>query len=417
MHDRKGCSEPADRRVLGGRRARVAAALCAALAGAALLLPTAGASAGGASTVHVVLDGRTVHLPTPPQRIAGKVWLPLRDLAVALRLAFQWDPATDTVYLGSGAPASPPTVVATPLAARAPAVPSGSFAYHGLRYATTGLVVRPYPGGQSGSGTYWILSYSVTDISTTPVALPASEVPVLFGPHGSQTAADRTLSASPPTAVNPGITLSSYEVFNVPSSAVPADYALGFAPTQTVNGQAYFATPLTMALPPDSGTTDHTPVHASYDLENLFTNPNSSHPTSEQVLTITDTVQTTAIAPDLTAPSFRPDTTFLIVNFTLKNTTSGDISIAAGDFTLADNGETAIRPYNVSDLPGYVQATGLQAQSGVTVLTGSTFTGSLLFEIPAGTPRTNPRLQFSANGQTRVVSLSPCQTACPPVLG
>ena|GEM_PF-1740949 len=403
------------------RGVQIAAGVCLALTGAVLLLPAAAANADGNSTIHVVLDGRTVNLPTPPQLTGGHVFLPLRDLAAALELAVRWDPTTDTVYLGSGAPALATGATAIPLDApvRSPSTPAGSaFTYNGLRYETTGLVARPYPGDQNNSGTYWIVSYSITDTSSTPFSVPASEVPVLFGPNGSQIAADSTLGGTAPSVVNPGITFSTYEVFNVPSSAVPSDYALGFAPTQTVGSQSYFGTPLKMSLPPNSSSTDKTPVGASYDLENVFSNANTHNLTSEQVLTITDTMHTTAIAPDLTKPSFKPDTSFLIVNFTLKNTTSGDINIAASDFTLDYNCEMSITPYNISYLPGYVQATGLQAQGGVTVLTGSTFSGSLLFEIPAGTPTTNPQLQFSANGQTRVVTLTPCQSgACPPVLG
>lgn len=404
---------------LRSRRVQVAAGVCAALVGSALLLPAAVATADGSSTIRVVLEGRTVNMPSPPQSIGGHVFLPLRDLAQALGVVVRWDQATDTVYLGSGAPAPTAVPLDAPASDPAPAAPSGtSFTYDGLRYEATGLVARPYPGDQNNSGTYWIVSYSITDTSSTPVALPASEVPVLFGPGGQQIAADGTLSGTAPSVVNPGITFSSYEVFNVPSSALPSDYALGFTPTQTVGGQSYFGTPLKMSLPPNSSSTDKTPVGAAYDLENVFSNASLHILTSEQVLTIADTVQTTAIAPDLTAPSFQPSTSFLIVNFTLKNTTSGDINIDATDFTLDYNGEESIAPYNVSYLPGYVQATGLHAQGGVTVLTGSTFSGSLLFEIPAGTPPTNPQLQFSANGQTRVVSLLPCmQGACPPVLG
>ncbi len=397
----------------------------AALAAAALLLPATVADAG--ATIHVVRDGRALSLPTPPMVSGGQIFLPLRDLAAALGLAMQWDPATDTLYIGRGAPASQPPAAIT-LAARAPAspapqapatppAPAGStFTYDGLKYAATGLVARAYPGDQTNSGTDWIVGYSITDTSPTPIAVPATQLPVLFGSDGAQISADAALSGTAPSVINPGITFSSYEVFNVPSSASPADYDLGFAPTQIVGSQYYFGQPLKMALPADSGSTVKTPVNASYDLENVF--GNSRNLTSEQVLTITDTVMSNAIAPDRTAPSYRPNTRFLIVDFTLKNTTSGDISINAGDFALNLDNEDTVTPYDVPSLPGYVQPTGLEAQGGVMVLTGTTFSGSLLFDLPAGTPTANPQLQFSANGQTRVVSLSPCVSgACPPVLG
>ncbi len=409
------------RTVLRGRRVPIAAGVCAALTGAVLLLPVA-ASASGKPAIHVVLDGRTLTLPTPAQWMGGQVFLPPRDLAQALGMPAHWDPATNTLYLGSGAPASTGgTMVPLAAGASGPVLPTAaarSFTYRGLRYEATGLESRSYPGVHNSSGTYWIVSYSITNTSSTPVSIPASEVPVLLGPNGSQIAADTKLSGIAPSVVNPGITYSGYRVFNVPTAALPSGYALGFAPTHTVGGQSYFGMPLKTALPPNAAATDRTPVNATYDLENVFSNPSIHNLTSEQVLTITDTVQTTAIAPDLTHPSFAPDASFLIVDFTLKNTTSGDINVASGDFTLNYNGEVSIAPYPIRYLPGYVQATGLQAQRGVTVLTGQTFTGSLLFEIPPGTPTTNPQLQFSANNQTRVVSLSPCRSgACPPVLG
>ncbi len=409
-------------RVFGSRRARVATGVCASLAAAAFLLPAAvaNASSGSGSTIHVVLDGHTVTLPAAPIISGGHVFLPLRDLADALGLAVHWDPATDTVYLGGSAPASSAaTTIPLDAPASPPPVPTPaptSFTYNGLQYSATGLVARPYPGDQTDSGTDWIVSYSITNTSSMPIPVPAMQVPLLFGSGGAQISANSSLSGTTPSVINPGITFSSYEVFNVPSSASPADYDLGITPTQVVGSQYYFGQPLKTALPPDGGTTEKTPVNASYDLENVF--GNSHNLTSEQVLTIEDTVLTNAIAPDLTAPSYKPGTSFLIVDFTLKNTTSGDISINAEDFSLNLNDEDTIAPYNVSDLPGHIQPTGLETQGGVTVLTGSTFTGGLLFELPAGTPTANPQLQFSANGQTRVVSLSPCASgACPPVLG
>jgi hypothetical protein len=81
-------------------------------------------------------------------------------------------------------------------------------------------------------------------------------------------------------------------------------------------------------------------------------------------------------------------------------------------------GEDTIAPLDIPQLPGYIPATGLWTQGGVNVPGGATFTGSLLFPLPAGTPTADPQLQFFANGQTRIVSLAPCRSgACPPVLG
>jgi hypothetical protein len=292
----------------------------------------------------------------------------------------------------------------------------GTFTYDGLRYAATGLIVRPYPGPRSDSGTYWIVSYSITDTTVMPGAAPTAQVPVLFGPGGAEIAADGALGGAAPGVVNPGITWSSYEVFNVPAGASPAAYTLGFVPFQIVGGQYFAGAPLSMALPPSASATVRTPVGATYDLQNVF--GSSGHPTSEQALTIGQVVETNAVAPDLTASSFDPTTSVWVVDFTLANTSSGDIGLSAGDFALDLGGEDEIAPADVPSLPGFVQPTGLQNPGGVTVPTGGTFAGSLLFEIPAGTPVGSPQLQFSANGQTRIVSLSPCAAgSCPPVLG
>jgi len=396
----------------------------AVIAAAALVVPSAVAGADGASAIHVVVDGYAVTPPTPPVLIGGQVLLPLRDVAEALGLSVHWDASTDTVHIGDGtgsAPASPttiPLVATTTSAAPDPAAaPAGtSFTHNGLQYAAVGLVARPYPGDQTDSGTYWIIEYTITDVSSTPISVPAAQALVLLGPDGSEIAADGALGGAAPTVLNPGITFTSHDVFNVPSSASPASYALGFVPYQVVGSQYYAAKPLTMRLPGSSSSTTKVPVDATYDLQNMFSN--AQEPTSEQTLTIADVVKTNAVAPDLTAASFKPDTSFWIVDFTLANTTSGDISLAAGDFTLDFDGENAIAPSKVSSLPGYAQPTGLQNATGVTVPTGRTFRGSLLFPIPAGTPTDNPELQLSAGGQTRIVSLTPCAAdACPPVLG
>jgi len=415
------------REIFGRKPVRVAAA-AGVVAAAAVALTAAGVSAQGGAPIHVVVDGHAVTLPASPALAGGRVFLPLRDLAALLGMAIPWDPATDTVYIGSAPPAATPATVrlaATSASAAAPASPAadpsappagGSFTYQGLKYTATGLVARPYPGEQTNSGTYWIVSYSITDTSSTPIAVPAAQALVLFGPGGSQIAADGALGGAAPTTINPGITFTSDDVFNVPASASPAAYRLGFIPYQVVGGQYYSAPAESMALPPDAASTVKTAVNDVYDLQDMFTS--SKVLTSEQTLTIADVVRTNAVAPDLSAASFNPATSFWIVDFTLANTTSGDISVAASDFALDFGGEDTIAPDDIASLPGFVPPTGLQNPGGVTVPTGATFSGSLLFVLPAGTPTQNPQLQFSADGQTRIGSLTPCAAgACPPVLG
>jgi len=189
------------------RRARWAIGVGAVVATTALVLPGAVASAGGASAIHVVVDGCAVPLPTPPELIGGHVVVPLRDVAAVVGLAVHWDPATQTVSIGGPSAGSAPT--AMPLVATstsqdpAPAAPPAgtSFTYNGLKYAAGGLVVRPYPGEQTDSGTYWIVEYTITDVSSTPISLPAAQALVLFGPNASQIAADAALSGTAPTNV------------------------------------------------------------------------------------------------------------------------------------------------------------------------------------------------------------------------
>ena len=410
--------------LLGGGRIRIAAGVGIAVA-AAVLLTAAAAGADGGSGVHVVVDGHTLTLPTPPLVVGAQVFLPLADLAQVVGLPFRWDPASQTVYLGGASatsaaagavPLAATGVASDPAAAPAAAPAGGSFTYQGLDYAATGLVLRPYPGDQNNSGTYWIVSYSITDTASTPIAVPAAQALVLFGPGGTQIAADTPLDGAAPTTLNPGITFTSYEVFNVPAAASPASYTLGFIPYQVVGSQYYAAAPLSMALPPSGSTTLKTPVNTSYDLQNMFSD--ATEPTSDQRLTLGEVLQTNAVAPDLTAASFDPTTSFWVVDFTIANKTSGDISVAASDFALDFDREQSLAPADVASLPGFVQPTGLQNAAGVTVPTGTSFSGSLLFEVPAGTPTENPQLQFSAHGETRIVSLTPCQTgSCPPVLG
>ena len=296
------------------------------------------------------------------------------------------------------------------------AAAGASFTYQGLRYEATGLIARPYPGPDPNAGTYWIVRYEVTDITDAPIAVPADQGLLLFGPGGAQLAPAAALGGAAPVSLNPDIPFSSDEVFNVPAGANPAQYRLGFIPYQVVGGQYFASTPQRMALPDDSGSTQTIHLNTTYELQNMFTNNHQA--TSEQNLTLNSLVETDAVAPELSAASFNPTTAFWIVHFTFTNNSSVDLSLAAADFVLDQGGEDTIAPLDIPQLPGYIPATGLWTQGGVNVPGGATFTGSLLFPLPAGTPTADPQLQFFANGQTRIVSLAPCQSgACPPVLG
>jgi len=356
-----------------------------------------GAGADGSATISVVVNGQTVTFDSAPMLINDHVYVPIRYVAQALGIPVTWDQANETVYLGNSQAGS------TAL--------GGSFAYEGLKYSAAGLQMREYPGQQNTSGAYWIVSYAITNTSAAPVDVATTQPAlVLFGPGGVQLAPDSGNSGPGATTLNPGITYSSYDVFNVPTTAVPSAYSLGFNTYQVVNGQ-FTTSPVSASLAPSSSTTVQTPVGSTYSLQNVWNG-------AIQTLSIGQVVQSTAIVPELTPPSFDPTTSFWIVDFDITNPGPDSISFSASDFALDFNGGLSIPAAAVASLPGYVPATSLTSPGGVTVTEGNTFSGGLLFDVPANTPTANPGLALSVNGNTRVVSLQACNAGvCPPVQG
>jgi hypothetical protein len=359
-----------------------------------LLATTGTVAADGTPGITVAINGQPLSTPFPPIMINDHVYVPVRYVAQALGLPVQWDPATSTVWIG----AIPTASVAA----------GGSFDYQGLHYAVTGLVVRNYPGPQSTSGSYWIVSYSITNTGTQPVNVPQQQPTlVLLGPGGVQLQASSNLSGPTPTVINPGITFSSYLVFNVPTGAVPAQYGLGFNTYQVVGSQ-FITTPLSAPLPSSSSSEVSTPVGSTYALTNLWN-------AGTQKISIDRVVQTTAVAPDLSPGSFNPSTTFWIVDFDVLNPGPANISFSASNFALTF-GSYSILPLPIVSLPGYVLPSNLTQPGGVTLGPGDTFSGSLVFAVPANVAAGSPALQINVNGQLRIISLQPCSSGpCPPV--
>ena len=389
--------------VRGGRRGVLAGLSAVALAGAVLGCGV-GAGADAAPALGVVLNGQRVAFPSgAPVMINNHVYVPVADMAAALGLPVHWDQSTETVVVGT-AGAGPGQSAA--------AVGGGSFSYQGLEYSATGLVVRQYPGQPADSGTYWIVNYAITNDGSAPVDVPQAQPPLaLFGPGGAQLGADPALSGPAAGTVNPGITFNSYDVFQVPTSAVPAAYGIGFDTYAVSNGQ-FTTTPLEAALPQNTSTTQSQTIGSSYALQNIWNS-------AVQNLSIVSVTRTTQIVPDLSAGSFDPTTSFWIVNLAISNPGPGDITVSQGQFNLDFNNSLSIPPATVpGGLPGYVAASSLDASGGVLLPAGQAFSGSLLFAVPAGTPTTNPGLSVSVNGHTEIVSLQPCTNGnCPAILG
>lgn len=380
----------ADRKALRGT-------LAGAAAGAMVTAVLCVASAAGADAgpnITVAVNGRAVAFDAPPVMLNDHVYVPVRYLAAALGIPVQWDANSETVYVGT-VPESPGQV-------------GGAFDYEGLHYATTGLVIRQYPGPQTTSGAYWIVSYAISNTGTQPVNVPQQQPALgLFGPNGVQLSPDTKLSGTAPDVINPGITFSSYWVFEVPEGALPTSYTLGFNTYQVVGSQ-FTTTPISAALPGSSSTQADSPVGSSYALTNVWN-------AGVQKLNIDRVIQSTQIVPDLTPPSFTPGTAFWIVDFDINNPGPANISFSSGNFALNLDGYDAIAPDNVSSLPGYIAPSSLTQSGGVTLGPGDTFSGSLLFAVPSGTPTNDPGLALSINGQTRIVSIQPCAGACPPI--
>ncbi len=350
-------------------------------------------SADGAPTIHVQINGRPVTFASAPLLINNRVYLPVRDVAEAFGLPVTWDGGTDTVEIGTAANGTG----------------GAGFTYQGMRYTADGLQVRSYPGGGNVSGNYWIVSYSMTNTSDAPVDVPQQQPALaLFGPQGVQLSPEVSLGGPVAGILNPGITFSSYMVFEVPSGAVPSAYSLGFDTYQIVGGQ-FTTTPLATPLPVSNATQVATDVSATYSLDHMWN-------AGLQELTIGRVVQTTEIVPGTAAADFNPATSFWIVDFGVTNPGPEDISFTAGDFALDFNNDLTIGPDSVGPLPGYVTPSGLTASGSVLVPAGQTFSGSLLFVVPASTPTTNPGLALTVAGQTRIISLQPCSSGvCPPV--
>lgn len=355
-----------------------------------------GVRAAGTAAIHVEVNGQAVSLGAAPVMISDHVYLPIRYIAQALGLPVHWDAGTRTVLVGS-----------VPTGGQATA---GSFTYQGLEYAATALSVRTYPGAQASAGPYWILSYSITNTSKQPVNVPQQQPALgLFGPGGAQLAPTASLGGPAPGVINPGTTFSSYLVFAVPVGALPSAYSFGFDTYQVVGGQ-FTTTPVSAPLGTPSSTQVQTPISATYSLNGVWNS-------GLQQVTIGKLIQTSAIVPDLSPASFDPSTSFWVLDFSVTNPGPGNVTLAAGNFALNFNDALSISADAVGALPGYVAPSSLDSGGSVTLPAGQTFSGSLLFVIPAGTPTTNPGLQLTVGQQTRIISLSPCTAGnCPPVL-
>ena len=380
------------------------AALCAGCLVAAGTGPAAGAAAP--ATVHVVLNGAAVTMTPAPVMVGGAPYVSAKAVAQLLGVPATWDAQTKTLVLGASTASS-----------------VHSFVFQGVRYGVDGLQARTYPGPQSTSGTYWIVQYTLTNETNVAVNVPGTQPSlVLLGPGSAQYQPSSTASGPTAGTLNPHITFTSDAVFNVPVGAEPSAYALGF--------DAYHSTPkgfqpaaLGARLPASTSRTETSNVGATYTVSNLWD-------TDVQEVLVQKVVRTTVLLPDLTSASFTPTTTDYIADVSINNPGASAITVAGSQFALQFSGGVSIAPYPVSGLPGFVPANslfpasgsassgsgGAQSGSGVTIAPGEVWTGAILFAVPTGVDTASPALAISVNGQQRVISLSPCSAACPPVV-
>jgi hypothetical protein len=371
-------------------------------------LPAAAAAAAAQAVPppRVLMGGDPVALRPAPVLLHGVPYVSVQALSALLGVPVTWNPKTDTIEVGI------------------PVATAHSFVFQGVRYAVTGLQERAYTGVQSTSGEYWIVSYELTNTTDTAVDIPATQPGlVLLGPRGAQYLADASLSGPTAGTLNPHLSFSSYAVFNVPTGASPAGYALGFD-AYRATAKGFQPAPLGAALPASSAATHTTQLDATYTVSNLWDS-------DAQDVLLRALVRTSAVLPDLTAPSFDPTTSFWIVDFSIDNPGANPITLQASQFSLQFGDGATVPAYPVSDLPGYVPpnnlfgasggsaagGTGAAASSaGVTVPPGQVWSGALLFEIPATISTAQPGFAISVNGQQRVLPLTVCQAGvCPPV--
>ena len=364
----------------------------AAAVGGALLAGTAGgaAAAAKAPAVTVRVNGQVVQLPEPPLVSGGKVYLPVADVADAFGVPVTWNGTRRVLDIGASGSAA-----------------AIGFVFQGVAYAATGLQVRTYPGSQNTSTVYWIVQYQATNRGKQPVTMSSAQPPLLLiGPNGAEYTPDSTLSGPQPTTLNPGLTFDGYLVFDMPASAAPPAYALGFN-AYRVTSSGFTSTRLSTVLPANSVATGVQTINATYALSGLWNS-------SVQELLVRALVRTNRITPDLQPANFDPTTSFWIVDFGIDNPGPGAISFSASDFALGFSSSLSIAPYAVTSLPGYVPPSNLQA--GVTLAAGQVFNGAMLFVVPAGTPTSGPQLVVRVNGAQQAVALAPCPNGtCPPV--
>jgi hypothetical protein len=370
---------------------------------AALLAPAAAAApAPPAPRVRVVVGDQTLTLDPAPVVIDGVPYVPAPAFAKALGIPVAWDPHAATLTVAGAAGSA------------------HSFVFQGIRYAVTGLEARTYPGPGPTSGAYWIVQYSLTNVTRQAIDVPTTEPTlVLLGPGGAEYQADPTNSGPAPGVLNPGITFSSYDVFDVPAGAAPGAYALGFdAYRSTPHG--FQPAPLGAALPPSTAQTTTTSLDATYTVTDLWNG-------DVQEVLLKRLVRTTALLPDLTPGSFNPTTSVWIVDLAVNNPGTTAITLAPSEFALTFADGATIAPYPVGPLPGWVPASSLYAVSStagpttpptpasVTVAPGTVWQGALLFEVPGTVATSGPALAITVNGAQRVLPLAPCPGgACPP---
>ncbi len=373
------------------------------LAGALVVgvgLPGVGeAAAAPPSHVRVVVGGNAMDVRPAPVLVHGVPYVSVQALAQILGVQITWDAKTDTIEVG------------------APAATGHTFLFQGVQYAVTGLQERTYTGVQSTSGQYWIVSYQLTNTTGTAVDVPGTQPGLdLLGPRGAQYLPDATLSGPTAGTLNPHLSFDSYAVFNVPAGAKPLGYALGFD-AYRATAKGFQPAPLGAALPASSAKTTTSTLNATYTVSNLWNS-------DAQDVLLRSLVRSTAILPDLTAPSFDPTTGFWIVDFSIDNPGSQAITLAASQFSLQFGGGGSVAAYPVSVLPGYVPSNNLfgasgssgSSSTGVTVAPGQVWTGALLFEIPSTVSTAQPAFSITANGQQRVMALTGCVGGvCPPV--
>ncbi len=348
------------------------------------------AAAAKAPGVTVRLNGQVLHLPDAPLVAGNTVYLSAADLAAAFGVPVNWNAAQRVLDIGA-----------------ATAAAAGGFVFQGVAYAATGLQVRTYPGSQDTTAAYWIVQYEATNRSSQPVTMSSSQPPLLLiGPHGAEYTPDPSLSGPQPSTLNPGVTFEGYLVFDMPTGASPAPYALGFN-AYRVTSSGFTTTRLSTPLPPDSAFTRVQTIGATYALSGLWN-------AEVQELLVRALVRTNRIVPDLQAANFDPTTTFWIVDFGVDNPGPGAITLNASNFALGFSSSLTIAPYPVTSLPGYVAPSNLS--SGLSLPAGQVFNGALLFAVPGGTDTTGPRLVISVNGTEQAVALAPCPAGnCPTV--